>query len=295
MLLEQFKDFLVLILIGASFVSAIIGEVTDAVVIILIVILNAVLGVIQEFRANKALEALKKMAAPEAKVIRNGKIMEIPSRELVPGDLVLLEAGNYVPADIRLVESINLKIEEASLTGESVPAEKNAEVVLGGEVPLGDRSNSAFMGTVVTYGRGKGIVVATGMNTEIGLIAEMLESYEEGETPLQKKLDELGKILGIASLAICGIVFLLGIFRGIPILEMFMTSVSLAVAAIPEGLPAIVTIVLALGMQRMVQRHAIIKKLHAVETLGSTTVICSDKTGTLTQNEMTARKIFVNN
>ncbi|AEE91571.1 Calcium-transporting ATPase [Tepidanaerobacter acetatoxydans Re1] len=295
MLLEQFKDFLVLILIGASFVSAIIGEVTDAVVIILIVILNAVLGVMQEFRANKALEALKEMAAPEAKVIRDGKIIEIPSRELVPGDLVLLEAGNYVPADIRLVESVNLKIEEASLTGESVPAEKNAEVVLGGEVPLGDRSNSAFMGTVVTYGRGKGIVVATGMNTEIGLIAEMLESYEEGETPLQKKLDELGKILGIASLAICGIVFLLGIFRGIPILEMFMTSVSLAVAAIPEGLPAIVTIVLALGMQRMVQKHAIIKKLHAVETLGSTTVICSDKTGTLTQNEMTARKVFVSN
>lgn len=294
MLLSQFQDFLVLILIGASLVSALIGEVTDSLVIILIVILNAVLGVVQEFRANKALEALKKMAAPEAKVIRDGKITEIPARELVPGDLVILEAGNYVPADLRLVESVNLKIEEASLTGESVPVEKNAEIVFNEDVPLGDRSNSAFMSTVVTYGRGKGIVVGTGMNTEIGLIAEMLESYEEEITPLQKKLAELGKILGIASLAICGVVFLLGLIRGVPVLEMFMTAVSLAVAAIPEGLPAIVTIVLALGMQRMVKRHSIIKKLHAVETLGSTTVICSDKTGTLTQNEMTARKIFVN-
>lgn len=294
MLLSQFQDFLVLILIGASLVSALIGEVTDSIVIILIVVLNATLGVIQESRANKALEALKKMAAPEAKVVRDGKIIEIPARELVPGDLVLLEAGNYVPADLRLVESVNLKIEEASLTGESVPAEKNAEIVFNEEVPLGDRSNSAFMSTVVTYGRGKGIVVGTGMNTEIGLIAEMLESYEEESTPLQKKLAELGKVLGIASLAICGIVFILGLIRGVPILEMFMTAVSLAVAAIPEGLPAIVTIVLALGMQRMVKRHSIIKKLHAVETLGSTTVICSDKTGTLTQNEMTAQKVFVN-
>lgn len=294
MLLSQFQDFLVLILIGASLVSALIGEVTDSVVIILIVVLNASLGVVQEFKANKALEALKKMAAPEAKVIRDGKIIEIPARELVPGDLVILEAGNYVPADLRLVESVNLKIEEASLTGESVPVEKNAEIVFNNDVPLGDRSNSAFMSTVVTYGRGKGIVVETGMNTEIGLIAEMLESYEEESTPLQKKLAELGKILGIASLAICGIVFILGLIRGVPILEMFMTAVSLAVAAIPEGLPAIVTIVLALGMQRMVKRHSIIKKLHAVETLGSTTVICSDKTGTLTQNEMTAQKVFVN-
>ena len=294
MLLEQFKDFLVLILIGASLVSAVVGETTDAIVIILIVILNAILGVVQEARASKALEALKKMAAPEAKVIRDGKVVEIPARELVPGDIVILEAGNYVPADLRLIESINLKIDEASLTGESVPSEKNAEVVLGGEVPLGDRNNSAFMGTVVTYGRGKGIVIETGMNTEIGLIAKMLESYEEEETPLQKKLDDLGKVLGIACLVICGIVFVLGIFEGNPLLDMFMTAVSLAVAAIPEGLPAIVTIVLALGMQRMVKRHAIIKKLHAVETLGSTTVICSDKTGTLTQNEMTARKVFVN-
>ena len=232
------------------------------------------------------------MAAPEAKVIRDGKITEIPARELVPGDLVILEAGNYVPADLRLVESVNLKIEEASLTGESVPVEKNAEIVFNEDVPLGDRSNSAFMSAVVTYGRGKGIVVGTGMNTEIGLIAEMLESYEEESTPLQKKLAELGKILGIASLAICGVVFLLGLIRGVPVLEMFMTAVSLAVAAIPEGLPAIVTIVLALVCSAGKETFHN-KKLHAVETLGSTTVICSDKTAILTQNEMTARKYLL--
>lgn len=294
MLLEQFKDFLVLILIGASLISMVIGEVTDSIVIILIVILNAVLGVTQEARANKALEALQKMAAPEAKVIRDGHVKEIPARELVPGDIVLLEAGNYVPADLRLSESVNLKVDEASLTGESVPVEKNAEIVFQEEIPLGDRANSAFMGTVVTYGRGKGVVVGTGMNTEIGMIAEMLESYEEEATPLQKKLADFGKLLGIACLTVCGIVFIIGLFRGIPLLEMFMTAVSLAVAAIPEGLPAIVTIVLAIGMQRMVKRHSIIKKLHAVETLGSTTVICSDKTGTLTQNQMTATRIYTN-
>jgi len=294
MLLDQFKDFLVLILIGASLVSILIGEVTDSIVIILIVILNAVIGVAQESKASKALEALKKMAAPEAKVIRDGHIKEIPARELVPGDLVLLEAGYYVPADLRLVESVNLKIDEASLTGESVPVEKNAEIVFKEEIPLGDRANSAFMGTVVTYGRGKGIVVGTGMNTQIGMIAEMLESYEEEETPLQKKLDDFGKVLGIACLVVCGLVFILGLIRGNELLHMFMTAVSLAVAAIPEGLPAIVTIVLAIGMQRMVKRNSIIKKLHAVETLGSTTVICSDKTGTLTQNQMTITRIYTN-
>jgi Ca2+-transporting ATPase len=295
MLIEQFKDFLVIILILASLVSILVGEVTDSIVIIFIVILNATLGVIQESRASKALEALKKMAAPKAKVLRDGNIFEIPARMLVPGDIVLIETGNFIPADLRLVESMNLKIDEASLTGESVPVEKNADIVFeDNEVPLGDRSNCAFMGTIVTYGRAKGIVVSTGMNTEIGLIAEMLESYQEGDTPLQKKLAQLGKILGLSSLSVCGIVFLLGLFRDVPILEMFMTAISLAVAAIPEGLPAIVTIVLALGMQRLVKRHSIIKKLHAVETLGSTTVICSDKTGTLTQNEMTVTKTFVN-
>lgn len=292
MFLDQFKDFLVIILIVASLISILIGEVIDSLVIIFIVILNAVLGVVQEYKANKALDALKKMAAPEAKVFRDSTVLVIPARELVPGDIVLLEAGNYVPADLRLVESVNLKIDESALTGESVPVEKDAEKVLNGEVPLGDRINCAFMGTVVTYGRGKGIVVSTGMKTEIGMIATMLESYEEEVTPLQKKLEETGKVLGIASLVICGVVFLMGLFRGIPFLEIFMTAISLAVAAIPEGLPAIVTIVLALGLQRMVKRNAIIKKLHAVETLGSTTVICSDKTGTLTQNQMTATKIF---
>lgn len=292
MLIGQFKDFLVLILIAASIISILVGEVTDAVVILIIVVLNAALGVAQESRASKALEALKKMAAPTALVIRDGQRKEVPARELVPGDIVLLEAGDYVPADLRLIESINLKIEEASLTGESVPVEKNADTVFNEEIPLGDRKNSAFMSTIITYGRGRGIVVATGMKTEIGMIAEMLETYEEEETPLQKKLAEFGKMLGIISLVVVGIVFALGLFRGENLLEMFMTSISLAVAAIPEGLPAIVTIVLAIGMQRMIQRHSIIKKLHAVETLGSTTVICSDKTGTLTQNEMTVVSIY---
>ncbi|MGI6485798.1 MAG: cation-translocating P-type ATPase [Tepidanaerobacteraceae bacterium] len=295
MLLGQFKNFLVIILIVASIFSLLIREVTDFVVIVLIVILNATLGVIQESKASKALEALKKMAAPEAKVIRDGHIVELPVRKLVPGDLVLIEAGDYVPADLRLVESVNLKIDESSLTGESVPVEKDADIVFEDEVPLGDRTNSSFMGTVVTYGRAKGIVVETGMQTEIGQIAEMLKSYKEDDTPLQKKLEQLGKILGTASLAVCGIVFFLGLLRGIDFLEMFMIAISLAVAAIPEGLPAIVTIVLAIGMQRMVKKHSIIKKLHAVETLGSTTVICSDKTGTLTQNEMTVTNIYVNN
>lgn len=292
--LNQFKDFLVIILIIASVISILIGEVTDSVVIILIVILNAILGAVQESRANKAMEALKRMAAPEAKVIRDGHIIEIPARELVPGDVVLLEAGNYVPADLRLVECINLKIDEASLTGESVPVDKNADIVLKDEVSLGDRINCAFMGTVVTHGRGKGVVVNTGKNTEIGKIAEMIQTTSEQVTPLQKKLADTGKILGIASLVICGVIFVIGLIRGIPVLEMFMTAVSLAVAAIPEGLPAVITIVLAIGMQRMVKRHVIVKKLHAVETLGSVTVICSDKTGTLTQNEMTVTKIYTN-
>lgn len=292
--LNQFKDFLVIILIIASVISILIGEVTDSVVIILIVILNAILGAAQESRANKAMEALKRMAAPEAKVIRDGHIIEIPARELVPGDVVLLEAGNYVPADLRLVECINLKIDEASLTGESVPVDKNADIVLKDEVSLGDRINCAFMGTVVTHGRGKGIAVNTGKNTEIGKIAEMIQTTSEEATPLQRKLADTGKILGIASLVICGVIFVIGLIRGIPVLEMFMTAVSLAVAAIPEGLPAVITIVLAIGMQRMVKRHVIVKKLHAVETLGSVTVICSDKTGTLTQNEMTVTKIYTN-
>ncbi len=289
---DQLTSFLVIILIVASVISIFIGEYVDAAAILAIVVLNAVLGVIQESRAEEALAALKRMAAPEAHVIRGGRLITIPARELVPGDLVILEAGNYVPADLRLVESVNLRIDEASLTGESTPAVKHADVVLDRGLALGDRDNSAYMGTLVTYGRGRGIVVATGMHTEIGLIADMIQSFEEEPTPLQVKLDQLGKWLGIAALAVCAIVFGVGVLRGIPVLEMFITAISLAIAAVPEGLPAVVTICLALGLQRMVRRHALLRKLPAVETLGSATTICSDKTGTLTKNEMTVVRIY---
>jgi P-type Ca2+ transporter type 2C len=306
LLLGQFNNFLIIILIVAAIVSLALGEITDAVAIMVIVVLNAVVGVVQESKAEQALAALKKMAAPNAQVIRNNRQMMLPSRELVQGDIVLVEAGNYIPADLRLVESVNLKVEEASLTGESVPVDKIADAVLDKEIPVGDRKNSAFMGTLVTYGRGKGIVIGTGMHTQIGLIAEMLQSYEEEATPLQKKLDHLAKMLGAGCLAICAVVFVYGLIRDThlgtvlkdgflayfsaekkDIVELFMTAVSLAIAAVPEGLPAVVTICLALGMQRMIKRHALIRKLPAVETLGCATVICSDKTGTLTQNEMT--------
>ncbi len=313
MLMDQFNNFLVIILIVAAVVSLLLGEIIDASAIMAIVALNAVLGVIQESKAEQALAALKKMAAPNAEVIRDGHQITIPARELVPGDIVLLEAGNYVPADMRLVESVNLKIDEASLTGESVPVSKDARVVLDKDIPIGDRKNSAFMGTVVTYGRGKGLVTATGMHTQLGMIAEMLQSYEEEPTPLQQKLDQLGRSLGTACLVISGIIFAFGIVRDTQpmtaltqgflayltaherdIVELFMTAVSLAIAAVPEGLPAVVTICLALGMQRMVRRHVLIRKLPAVETLGCATVICSDKTGTLTQNEMTVVQGWVN-
>lgn len=286
LLLGQFNNFLVIILLASAVISLFLEEYLDASAIMAIVVLNAVLGVVQESKAEEALAALKRMTAPEARVIRSGHIRTVPSREIVPGDVVLLEAGHYVPADMRLVEAINLKIDEAALTGESAPVSKDAQVVLEREIPMGDRANSAFMGTMVTYGRGKGIVVATGMHTQFGLIAEMIQSYEEEPTPLQRKLDQLGRRLGIGCLAICGIVGLVGILRGLPLLDMFMTAISLAIAAVPEGLPAVVTICLALGMQEMICRHALIRRLPAVETLGSATVICSDKTGTLTQNEM---------
>ncbi|GAB4413076.1 MAG: calcium-transporting P-type ATPase, PMR1-type [Anaerolineales bacterium] len=289
---DQLTSFLVIILIVASVISIFIGEYVDAAAIMAIVVLNAVLGVIQESRAEEALAALKRMAAPEAHVIRGGRLITIPARELVPGDLVVLEAGNYVPADLRLVESVNLRIDEASLTGESTPAAKHAEVVLDRGLALGDRDNSAYMGTLVTYGRGRGIVVSTGMRTEIGLIADMIQSFEEEPTPLQVKLDQLGRWLGIAALAVCAIVFGVGVLRGIPPLTMFITAISLAIAAVPEGLPAVVTICLALGLQRMVRRHALLRKLPAVETLGSATTICSDKTGTLTKNEMTVVRVY---
>lgn len=292
MIIDQFKDILIIILIIAAIISIVLGEIIDGAFIIIIVILNAVLGVMQENKASNALKALQEMAAPASKVLREGKLQKIASSQLVPGDIVVLEAGDYVPADIRLIESVNLKIEEAALTGESVSVEKKSDLIVDDDSALGDRENMAFMSTIVTYGRGKGIVTATGMKTEIGNIATMLNEVEAEPTPLQKKLSQFGKILGIICLAVCGIIFIMGVFRNENLLEIFMTAVSLAVAAIPEGLPAVVTVVLALGMQRMVKRNAIVKKLEAVETLGSTTVICTDKTGTLTQNKMVVTKIF---
>lgn len=306
LLWDQFNNYLVVILIAAAVVSALLGEYVDSIAILCIVALNAVVGVIQESKAEQVLAALRKMAAPTAQVVRDGRQETVPARELVPGDIVLIEAGNFVPADVRLVQAVNLKADEASLTGESVPVDKRAEPVLDRDIPLGDRTNSAFMGTLITYGRGTGVVCATGMSTQIGLIAEMIQSYEDEDTPLQQKLAHLGKVLGSVVLAICAVVFVYGLVRdtrlaSLPelgalgylaaekgdIIQLFMTAVSLAIAAVPEGLPAIVTICLALGMQQMIRRHALIRKLPAVETLGCATVICSDKTGTLTQNQMT--------
>ncbi|MCK9444895.1 MAG: calcium-translocating P-type ATPase, SERCA-type [Tissierellaceae bacterium] len=291
-LMAQFLDFLVLILIAAALISVFIGEPKDALVIIAIVILNALLGLYQEGKAEKALEALKKMASPTAKVLRDGQLVEAPANSLVPGDIVNLDAGDIIPADLRLIESSNLQIEEASLTGESVPVDKRDDIIYWEDVSLGDRKNMAYMSTFVTYGRGRGIVVETGHNTEIGKIATMIQTYENELTPLQNQLNHLGKVLGLTTIAICALAFGIGLIQGREVLEMFMVSISLAVAAIPEGLPAIVTIVLAIGMNKMVKKHAIVKKLLAVETLGSTTVICTDKTGTLTQNEMTVIKLY---
>ena len=293
MVYEQLNNFVIIMLLVAAVISAFLGEVVDAGAIIAIVVLNTVMGVIQDSRAQQELEALKKMASPEAQVLRDGHRVSLPARELVPGDIVFLETGNFVPADVRLIEAFNLKIEEAALTGESVPVQKNAASVMDSEATLGDRKNTAFSGTVVTYGRGKGIIVSTGMHTQIGLIATMLQSVEEEETPLQKRLDELGKTLGWATMVISALVFISGLIEGGDIIEMFMVAVSLAIAAVPEGLPAVVTISLALGMREMVKKHALIRRLSSVETLGSATVICSDKTGTLTQNAMTVTRIWV--
>ena len=297
--LEQFKDFMIIVLIIAAIVSGVVGVlqgegITDTIIILIVVIVNAIIGVAQENKAEKSLEALQKLSAHASKVIRNGKMMVIPSRELVPGDVVVLETGDYVPADLRIIEAINLKSQESALTGESVPVEKTIDTI-NEEVGIGDRTNMLFSSSLITYGRGKGIVVETGMNTEVGKIAEIINSSEEGTTPLQEKLNKLGKILGIAALAICVVIFIIGLLYGKEPIHMFMTAVSLAVAAIPEGLAAVSTIVLAIGVQRMVKKNAIVKRLPAVETLGSASVICSDKTGTLTQNKMTVQKIYVDN
>ncbi len=301
--LAQFNNFLVILLLAAAGVSLALGEFIDAGAILAIVALNAVLGVVQEHRANRAMEALKRLASPTARVIRGGQIADIPSRDLVPGDVLLLEAGNYVAADVRLVDAANLRIEEAALTGESNPVEKDASASFPEETPLGDRLNLAFMGTLVTYGRGQSVVTATGMRAEIGKIAAMLQSVKEEATPLQKKLEDLGKVLGTACIVIAALVVALGIARAAAtdegpvleyIVELLLTAISLAIAAVPEGLPAIVTVCLAIGMQRMVRRNALIRKLPAVETLGSATYICSDKTGTLTQNKMLAERVYMN-
>ena len=293
--LEQFKDFMIIVLIVAAVVSGVVGEgITDTIIILIVVILNAIIGVVQENKAEKSLEALQKLSAHASKVLRNGKVEVVQSKELVPGDVVVLDTGDYVPADLRIIESVNLKSQEASLTGESVPVDKNDEVIADEKVGIGDRANMLFSSSLITYGRGKGVVVETGMNTEVGKIAKIINDTEGTATPLQIKLNKLGKTLGIAALAICIVIFAIGIAYGKDVIDMFMTAVSLAVAAIPEGLAAVSTIVLAIGVQRMVKKNAIIKKLPAVETLGSATVICSDKTGTLTQNKMTVQKVFTN-
>jgi len=292
--LGQFNDFIVWVLIAAAIVSGFMGEWVDAMAIIAIVIINAIIGFIQEFRAEKSLAALQKMSAPFSKVLRDGEMHSMPSRDIVPGDIVLLEAGDYVPADGRLCSSFSLRTQEASLTGESTPVGKSTEPLENPSLPIGDRENMMFMGTSVTSGKGTCVIVATGMHTELGKIAGLIQEAGKEETPLQRKLEVFGKKLVYLCLGIVTIVFLLELWRKDPLLEAFLTSVSLAVAAIPEGLPAIVTIALALGVQRMVKRHVLIRKLPSVETLGCATVICSDKTGTLTQNEMTVRKIFAN-
>jgi len=294
--LAQLQDMLIYVLLGAAVVTVVIGEYIDAIIILLVVVLNAVIGIIQEYKAEKAIEALQKMTTPKALIRRDGEVREINSEEIVPGDIIVIDAGRYIPADIRLIESANLQIEESALTGESLPSEKNAnDIHEDPKTPIGDKSNMAFMSTLATYGRGEGVVVATAMETEIGKIAKILDEDVEEMTPLQQRLDELGKILGFAAIGICVLIFIIALFQKRDLFEMFLTAISLAVAAIPEGLPAIVAIVLALGVTRMSKINAIVKKLPAVETLGSVNIICSDKTGTLTQNKMTVIKFYTLN
>jgi Ca2+-transporting ATPase len=291
--LQQFKNVLIIILLVATVISAFLGHEIEAIAIAVIVLLAVLLGFVQEYRAERAIEALRQMAAPTASVLRDGQEVEIPARELVPGDVIILRAGDKIPADARLIEAVNLQIEEAALTGESVPVEKTTAPLDSPNPPLGDRINIAYAGTAATYGRGRAVVVATGMNTEFGKIAKMLETVETGRTPLQENLDKVGSSLAWASLVVVGLIVALGLLRGQPFVEMLIFGVALAVAVVPEALPAVVTISLAIGVQRMVRRHALMRRLSAVETLGSTSVICSDKTGTLTKDEMTIRKVYV--
>jgi ATPase, P-type (transporting), HAD superfamily, subfamily IC len=290
--LGQFKDFMVLVLLAATVVSGLLGEIADAVTIMAILIINAILGFIQEYRAERSMESLRLLTAPEARVLREGVEERIPAADLVPGDIVILEAGDRIPADIRWIQAMNLSVEESALTGESQAVTKTIAPMQDELTPMADRRNLGYMGTIVVNGKGAGVVIATGMNTEMGVIAEMIQDVQEEETPLQKRLAQLGKWLVIICMVICILVVITGIMRGESFYKMFFAGVSLAVAAIPEGLPAIVTVALAIGVQRMVKKKAIIRKLPAVETLGCATVICSDKTGTLTQNEMTVRQIY---
>lgn len=288
---DQFADFMILVLVAAAIISGLMGEITDTVVILVIVVVNAVVGFVQEYRAGKAIDALRQMAAPNATVIRDGHPVQIPAASLVPGDLAVLEAGNVVPADIRLFEVHNLRVDEASLTGESFVTEKNGDLLTGIDIPLGDRRNMAYKGTNITYGRARGIVVATGMNTELGNIARLLQENDTA-TPLQNRLSVFGKNLSYIIMLICLVVFVMGYLRGEKPLLMLLTAISLAVAAIPEALPAVITIALALGAKRMVRRKALVRNLPAVETLGSVTYICTDKTGTLTINKMTVEEVY---
>ena len=299
MFLAQFKSFMIIILLIAAAISGIVGIMEnegmfDTFVILGILVLNAFIGASQERKAESSLEALKNLAAPFSKVLREGVLIEIQTRDLVPGDIVILETGDVIPADLRLIESVNLKIQESALTGESMPVEKQTDVLAGDNIALGDRTNMAFSSSMVTYGRGQGVVVATGMKTEVGKIADMLQQTVDTETPMSRRLGQLGKVMGISALIICAIIFAVGVLYGNSVITMFMTAVSLAVAAIPEGLPAVSTVALAIGVQRLVKRNAIIRTLPSVETLGSATVICSDKTGTLTQNKMTFVEAYVN-
>ena len=296
--LEQFKDVMIVILLLAAVVSFVVAcfghdpmEFFEPLLILLIVVLNAVMGMVQESKAEKALDALKNMSAPHARVVRDGQEQVVDAAGLVPGDIIRLEAGDFIPADARLLKSVSLKSEESALTGESVPSEKDAGALVEEKAGVGDRDNMVFSGCSVTYGTATAVVTGTGMDTEMGKIAGLLEGEKETQTPLQQKLAQLGKYLGFVALGACAVIFAVGLLNGIPVLEIFMTSLSLAVSDIPEGLPAIVTIVLAIGVQRMVKKNALIRRLPAVETLGSASVICSDKTGTLTQNRINLVKL----